>query len=189
MTEVGCWAHARRHFRDALESDRARMSAVLVMIAQLYKVEKIARENGLRGEDLRLAREHGARPVLDQLHEYLQKMQAEVLPKSEAGQAVAYALKNWKALTRYLEDGDLPIDNNATERSLRGIAVGRKNWLFFGSDRGGRTAAVLRSFVSSCELVKIDPPVWFRDVLGRIADHPINRIDELLPHRWAAAQA
>lgn len=189
MTEVGCWAHARRHFRDALESDRARMSAVLVMIAQLYKVEKIARENGLRGEDLRLAREHGARPVLGQLHEYLQKIQADVLPKSEAGQAVAYALKNWKALTRYLEDGDLPIDNNATERSLRGIAIGRKNWLFFGSDRGGRTAAVLRSFVSSCELVKIDPFAWFRDVLGRIADHPINRLDELLPHRWAAAQA
>lgn len=189
LIEVGCWAHARRHFRDALESDRARMSAVLVMIAQLYKVEKMARENGLRGEDLRLAREHGARPVLDQLHEYLQKIQAEVLPKSEAGQAVAYALKNWKALTRYLEDGDFPIDNNATERSLRGIAIGRKNWLFFGSDRGGRTAAVLRSFVSSCELVKIDPFAWFRDVLGRIADHPINRLDELLPHRWAATQA
>jgi hypothetical protein len=187
MTEVGCWAHARRHFRDALESDRARMGVILAMIAQLYQVEKLARQKGLQVEDLRVAREHGARPVLDQLQEYLKKIQSEVLPKSEAGQAVAYTLKNWTALTRYCDDGDLAIDNNATERSLRGIAVGRKNWLFFGSDNGGRTAAVLRSFVSSCELVKINPFAWFQDVLGRIADHPINKLDDLLPHRWAAA--
>jgi len=187
MTEVGCWAHARRHFRDALESDRARMGVILAMIAQLYQVEKLARQKGLQVEDLRVAREHGARPVLDQLQEYLKKIQSEVLPKSEAGQAVAYTLKNWTALTRYCDDGDLAIDNNATERSLRGIAVGRKNWLFFGSDNGGRTAAVLRSFVSSCELVKINPFAWFQDVLGRIADHPIHKLDDLLPHRWAAA--
>ena len=189
LTEVGCWAHARRHFREALEEDRVRMGTVLAMIAQLYKVEKLARERRLRGEDLRLAREHGARPVLGQLQEYLQKSQAEVLPKSAAGQAVSYTLNNWKALTRYAQDGDLEIDNNRTERSLRGIAVGRKNWLFFGSDNGGRTAAVLRSFVSSCQLVRVDPFVWFRDVLSRIADHPITRLAQLLPYCWAAARA
>jgi transposase len=110
-----------------------------------------------------------------------------VLPKSEAGQAVSYALKNWAALTRYLEDGDLSIDNNHTERSLRGIAVGRNNWTFVGSDRGGRTMAVLRSFVASCELAKVDPFAWFRDVLSRIGSHSIHRLDELLPHRWAPA--
>ncbi|MGH8857465.1 MAG: IS66 family transposase, partial [Polaromonas sp.] len=109
-------------------------------------------------------------------------------PKSPAGQAVAYALKNWTALTRYCGDPDLAIDNNHTERSLRGFAVGRNNWTFFGSDRGGRTAAILRSFVSSCELVKVDPFVWFRDVLSRIGEHPVNRLDELLPHNWAHAQ-
>ena len=163
------------------------MGGVLAMIAQLYAVEKTARRNGWRGEELRMARELDARPTLDRLHDYLLAVREQVLPKSEAGQAVAYTLKNWTALTRYCSDGDLCIDNNGTERSLRSFAIGRNNWTFFGSDNGGRTAAVLRSFISSCELVKIDPFAWFRDVLGRIAQHPITRIEELLPHRWAAA--
>jgi transposase len=151
LVEVGCWAHARRHFHNALENDQARMGGVLAMIAHLYGVEKVARQNGLRGEELR------------------------------------QALNNWTALTRYCGDGDLAIDNNGTERSLRGFAIGRNNWTFFGSDNGGRTAAVLRSFVTSCELVKVDTFVWFRDILGRIADHPVKRLDELLPHNWAQA--
>jgi transposase len=187
MVEVGCWAHARRHFHNALEKDPARMGGVLAMIAHLYEVEKVSRQNGLRGEALRLVRERDARPMLNQLHDYLLTIRTQVLPKSDAGQAIAYTLKNWTALTRYCSDGDLPIDNNGTERSLRGFAVGRNNWTFFGSDNGGRTAAVLRSFVSSCELVRVDPFVWFRDVLGRIAEHPVKRIEELLPHRWVPA--
>ena len=154
MVEVGCWAHARRHFHNALEKDPARMGGVLAMIAHLYEVEKVSRQNGLRGEALRLVRERDARPMLNQLHDYLLTIRTQVLPKSDAGQAIAYTLKNWTALTRYCSDGDLPIDNNGTERSLRGFAVGRNNWTFFGSDNGGRTAAVLRSFVSSCELVR-----------------------------------
>ena len=189
MVEVACWAHTRRHFHKALEADRTRMSAVLVMIAQLYAVEKTAQRGGLHVENLRLAREHGSRPVLDRLYQYLTKIRVEVLPKSAAGQAVAYALKNWKALTRYCDDGDLSIDNNATERTIRGVAVGRNNWTFFGSDNGGKTAAVLRSFITSCELVKIDPFVWFRDVLSRIADHPVNKLDNLLPHNLAHAKS
>jgi hypothetical protein len=164
------------------------MGAVLLLIAELYAVEKLARQGELRGEDLRLARQHGAKPVLDRLNAYLLEIQPELLPKSEAGKAVAYTLNNWAALTRYAEDGDLAIDNNATERAIRCIAVGRNNWTFFGSDNGGKTAAVLRSFVTSCELVKVDPFAWFRDVLSRIADHPITKLDELLPHRWALAQ-
>jgi transposase len=185
MVEVGCWAHARRHFHNALEKDPGRMGGVLAMIAGLYGVEKGARRNGLRGEELRLVRERDARPMLNQLHDYLLTIREQVLPKSEAGQAIAYALKNWTALTRYCSDGDLLIDNNGTERSLRSFAVGRNNWTFFGSDNGGKTAAVLRSFVTSCELTRIDPFAWFRDVLGRIADHPVKRLEELLPHRWA----
>jgi transposase len=163
------------------------MGGVLAMIAGLYEVEKTGRRNGWRGEELRLLREHEARPKLNQLHEYLLTIREQVLPKSEAGQAVAYTLKNWTALTRYCSDGDLLIDNNGTERSLRNFAVGRNNWTFFGSDNGGRTAAVLRSFVTSCELAGIDPFAWFRDVLGRIAEHPVKRIEELLPHRWVPA--
>jgi len=189
MAEVGCWAHARRHFHQALENDSARMRTVLLFIAQLYGIERTARERSLRGEQLRLLREHGSRPVLERLHAYLLQIREELLPKSEAGQVVAYTLKNWTALTRYLENPDLSIDNNHTERALRCFAVGRNNWTFFGSDRGGRTAAMLRSFVTSCELVKLDPFAWFRDVFSRIAEFPVTRLDELLPHRWTAAEA
>jgi transposase len=161
------------------------MRTVLLLIAQLYGVERTARERGLCGEGLRLLREHGSRPVLDRLHAYLLEIQDQLLPKSEAGQAVAYTLKNWTALTRYCDNSDLSIDNNATERWLRCFAVGRANWTFFGSDRGGKTAAGLRSFITSCELFKLDPFAWFRDVLSRIADCPMSKLDELLPHRWA----
>ena len=133
-------------------------------------------------------RQQGAAPVLADLHAYLLKIREEVLPKSAAGQAVNYSLKNWAALTRYCDNGGLAIDNNHTERSLRGIAVGRNNWLFVGSDRGGRTMAILRSFVGSCELVKVDPLEWFRDVLSRIGEQSIQALDELLPHRWLAAR-
>lgn len=188
LVEVACWAHTRRHFHEALETDSARMGSVLAYIAKLYAVEKTAREAGVIGEGLRLMRQQGAVPVLEQLHGYLVKMSGEVLPKSEAGKAVAYALKNWVALTRYAADGDLSIDNNHTERSIRGIAVGRGNWLFVGSDRGGKTMAVLRSFVATCELVKVDPLAWFTDVLRRIGEQSLSTLQELLPHRWAAAR-
>lgn len=125
MIEVGCWAHARRHVYKARETDPARMGAVLVYIAQLYAVEKRARRCGIQGETLRLLRQQASKPVLDRLETYLLKISDQLLPKSDAGQAVSYVQKNWKALTRYLEDGDLPIDNNHTERSLRGLAIGR----------------------------------------------------------------
>jgi hypothetical protein len=167
MVEVGCWAHARRYFYNAKETDQARMGVVLAMIAQLYGVEKLARERGiLGGEERRILREQGALPVLNEIHAYLLQIRPEVLPKSPAGKAVAYALNHWAALTRYCEDGDLEIDNNAAERTARGIAVGR-------------------NIVASCERVKIDPWAWYRDVLSRIATHPVNQLDDLLPHRWA----
>jgi transposase len=185
MVEVGCWAHSRRHVYQALETDPSRMRTILLLIAELYRVEKLARQRGVSGEGLRLMREQGARPVLEKLHAYLNEIREQLLPKSEAGQAVNYILKNWTALTRYVESPDLSIDNNHTERSLRGWAVGRNNWTFFGSDRGGRTAAILRSFVASCELVKVDPFAWFRDVLSRIADHSVAKLDQILPHRWS----
>jgi transposase len=189
LVEVGCWAHARRHVYQAKELDPARMGAVLAYIAQLYAVEKRARKSGIQGGALQLLREQASRPVIERLQGYLLKVQPELLPKSEAGQAVSYLLKNWTALTRYLEDGDLAIDNNHTERSLRGVALGRRNWTFFGSDRGGTTFAILRSFVASCELLKIDPFEWLKDVLSRIATHSIQQLDHLLPHAWAAAHA
>jgi hypothetical protein len=187
LIEVGCWAHARRYFHKALDSDQSRMGLALSLIGQLYRVENQAR-SVTADERLQLRRLE-SRPILDKLHGYLIEIEAEVLPKSPEGRAVRYTLKNWTALTRYCEDGDLQIDNNAVERAIRGIAVGRANWTFFGSDEGGKTAAVLRSLVASCQRVGVDPFAWFKDVLSRIVTHPINRISELLPHHWAPAQA
>jgi transposase len=157
-------------------------------MARLYAVEKSARQAGIAGDDLRQLPQQGAVPVLIELHAYLLKIHDEVMPKSAAGQAVNYALKNWPALMRYTEDGGLAIDNNHTERTLRGIAVGRNNWLCVGSDRGGNTMAIRRSFVGSCEPVKVDPFAWFQDVLSRIGEQSMKALDDWLPHRWAAAQ-
>lgn len=187
LTEVGCWAHARRYFHKALNSDQSRMGPALLLIAQLYRVEDQARS--LSADERLALRRAEARPILDKLHGYLLEIEAEVLPKSPEGRAVRYTLKNWTALTRYCEDGELEIDNNAVERSIRGIAVGRANWTFFGSDEGGKTAAVLRTLTASCQRAGVDPFAWFKDVLSRIVTHPINRIAELLPHNWAPAQA
>jgi len=187
LIEVGCWAHARRYFHKALESDHARMGPALLLIAQLYRVEKQAR--GLVAEERLRLRQLQSRPILDKLHGYLEEIQAEMLPKSPEGRAARYTLKNWEALNRYAADGNLEIDNNATERAIRGVAVGRNNWVFFGSDHGGQTAAVLRSFVASCQRVEVDPFAWLKDILSRIAAHPITRLAELLPHNWKPAQA
>lgn len=187
LIEVGCWAHARRYFHKALESDQPRVGPALLLIAQLYRMEK--RAQPLTAEDRLRLRQLQSQPILEKLHNYLSEIQAEVLPKSPEGRAVRYTLKNWTALTRYCGDGDLQIDNNATERAIRGVAVGRNNWVFFGSDEGGKTAAVLRSFVASCQRVRVDPFVWLKDTLSRIADHPIHRLAELLPHNWTPAQA
>lgn len=186
LTEVGCWSHARRYYHKALESDQPRMGPALLLIAQLYRVEKQARL--LPSEDRLRLRQLQSRPILDKLRDYLLQIQAEVLPKSPEGRAVRYTLKNWTALNRFCEDGDLEIDNNATERAIRGVAVGRHNWMFLGSDNGGKTAAALRSFVASCGRAGIDPFVWLKDVLSRIATHPITRLAELLPHNWAPSQ-
>ena len=127
--------------------------------------------------------------LLSKLHQYLLELQPEVLPKSPAGAAVGYALNQWKALTRFLEDGELEIDNGATERANRDIALGRGNWTFFGSDGGGKTAAVLRSFIASCKRCGVEPFAWFHDVLSRIPSHSITRLSELLPHNWKPAHA
>ena len=123
-------------------------------------------------------------PVMEKLHQYLLEIREQVLPKSPAARAVRYALNQWDALSRYLEDGDLEIDNGASQRANRDIAIGRGNWTFFGSDNGGKTAAVLLSFIAMCKRNAVEPFAWFRDVLTRIATHPIHRIEELLPHNW-----
>jgi transposase len=187
VIEVGCMAHARRKFYEAKDSDPVPTHEALALIRRLYEVEDKAKDLDAAS---RLAMRQGQSvPVLNDLHAWLLKQQTRCLPKSPLGGAIGYALNQWAALCRYASDGDLEIDNNATERAIRGVAIGRNNWTFFGSDNGGNTAAVLRSFVASCQRNKVDPFSWLKDVLSRIADHPITRLAELLPHNWASAQA
>ena len=184
LTEVGCMMHMRRYFFKAMDSDQAHMGPALHLISRLYAVEDGAK--GLRAEERLKLRQRLSAPVMEKLHRYLLEIREEVLPKSPAAQAVRYTLNQWDALTRYLQDGDLEIDNGATERANRDGAIGRANGTFFGSDKGGKTAAVLLSFLALCKRNAVEPFAWFRDVLTRIATHPIQRIEELLPHNWKA---
>jgi transposase len=189
VTEVACWAHARRKFYDAQSSDLMRSMVMLAYIRLLYDIEREARDRALDSDGRLALRQEKSVPILEDIEAYLKRERTEVLPKSPMGEAIGYALGNWEALVRYCEDGDLEIDNNGAERALRGIAIGRKNWLFFGSDNGGRTAAVLTSFITTCKRVDIDPFAYLRDVFARISAHPANRINELLPDKWKAARA
>jgi transposase len=182
LTEVGCMMHLRRYFYKALDSDQERMGKALHLIARLYWIED--RAKGLGAEERLALRQRLSAPVMAKLHAYLLRIREEVLPKSPGARAVRYALNQWDALTRFLEDGDLEIDNGATERVNREIAIGRTNWTFFGSDEGGKTAAVLMSFIASCKRCRVEPFAWFRDVLSRIATYPVHRLAELLPHNW-----
>jgi transposase len=184
LTEVGCWMHARRYGFKALESDQQHMGPVLHLIARLYAVEERAKALSLSAEQRLALRQRISARLITQLHKYLLQLQQEVLPKSPSGAAVRYALNQWEALTRFLQDGNLEIDNGATERANRDIAMGRANWTFFGSDQGGKTAAVLRSFIATCKRCGVEPFTWFRDVLSRIPAHSITRLTELLPHQW-----
>jgi hypothetical protein len=186
VTEVGCWAHARRKFYDSMETSPAEASAVLAGIRRLYAVEARAKEEGLGPDAVWSLRCRESLPILQAIREYLEMQKISALPQSPFGKAVTYALNQWEALVRYVGDGRLPIDNNAAERALRAVAIGRKNWLFAGSPAGGERAATLYSLVSSCRLAGIDPFFYLKDVITRVSTHPASRIDELTPRGWAA---
>lgn len=195
VMEVGCWAHCRRKFYDAQSSDVARTHQALAYIRTLYKVERECQEyeteQGLAGEAraaYRCAqRRERSQPIVDEFLLWLRKNEREVLPKSPVGEAIGYALGQWAALTRYLEDGELCIDNNPAEQAIRPLALGRKNWLFLGSDEGGQRAAVIYSLLATCKRHGVNPFEYLRDVLLRIADHSIARIQELTPLAWKQA--
>ena len=188
MEEVACWAHARRKFFEARSSDLMRSTVMLAYIRLLYDVEREAHDRKLDPAARRPLRQEKSKPILADIRAYLEREKSQVLPKSPEGQAIAYTLSNWKALVRYGEDGDLEIDNNGAERSLRAVAVGRKNWMFYGSDKGGRTAAVLTSLIATCKRLRIDPFAYLRDIFERISGHPQSRLVELLPDQWQASR-
>ncbi len=186
IVEVGCWAHARNKFAEAASSDPERVLAAKAFVRRLYDVEGEAKSLS-SAERLRLRREKSV-PVLESFRQWLLAQKPQVLPKSPIAAAIGYVFNQWEALNRYATDGDLHIDNNLSERTLKLIGIGRLNWLFVGGDNGGRTAAVLFSFTATCKQLGIDSFDYLRDVLAKLPTQPAERLDELLPHRWQAAR-
>lgn len=186
IIEAGCWAHARRKFFDiaqaAPKDTRTTAHEALDWIGRLYAIEAEIRDK--RPDEKQRLRQEQSIPVLTDLRAWLEGTLRTVLPRSPTAGAIGYALSNWSALNRYVESGILDIDNNACERAMRPVALGRKNWLFAGSDRGGRAAAVAFSLIQTCKLHGVEPFAYLADVLRRLPSHSINRVAELLPFRW-----
>ncbi len=182
IVEVGCWAHARRYFVRAKDSD-PRAALVLLPIQRLYAVEALGRD--LPETERQLLRLSKSKPLLEEIRRQLDAFEAQiVLPKSPFGKAVAYVRGNWTALTRYLEHGFLAIDNNPAERAMRPVAIGRKNWMFAGNVEAGRRAAALMCVVATCKARGIDPEAYLRDVLQRIAEDDAADPATLTPRAW-----
>jgi transposase len=203
VVEVACNAHARRKFYEARANDPQRAHQALAYYRQLYDVEDQIRQAEVETrqgtpmteveaalfrvwweEQVVLYRQEYAVPIWQQFHAWLLEQQDQVLPKSPLGEALVYALNQYQALTVYLRSGFLAIDNNWAEREMKRVAIGRKNWLFAGSDGGGQTAAVLYSFISTCQRHGLDPFVYLRDVFRRLPTQPAEQLAELLPDRW-----
>lgn len=180
--EVGCWAHARRYFVRARDSDALLADQALERIRKLYAIERAAKEAQLDAAAVRELRQQQALPILAELKAWMDLARTKVLDKSPSATAIDYACSNWGALTRYVEDGRLAIDNLPAERALRAVAVGRKNWIMIGNQRGGHAAAVLFSLVQTCKAHGIVPQTYLRDVLLRVRHEREPR--RLLPLEW-----
>ena len=180
IQEAACWAHVRRKCYDLPVAHKSPVAAEAVKrIAELYAIEEEIRG---RPPDERLEiRKVRSRPLLESLKQWFEETLGKLSRKSETAMAVRYALTRWEALMRFCDDGRIEIDNNAAERALRCVALGRKNFLFVGSDGGGESAAAIYSLIGTAQLNGIDPETYLRNVLSRIAEHPVNRIEELLP--------
>jgi len=188
LIEAACMAHARRKFFDLHAATASPVALeALERIGVLYQIE--AEIRGQSPDQRKAARQARSAPLLKDLYEWLHATARKVSKKSELARAIGYSLSRWSALARYCEDGRIEIDNNAAERALRAVALGRKNYLFAGSDAGGDRAAAFYSLIGTAKLCGLDPEAYLREVLTRIAEHPINRIEELLPWNLAAAPA
>ncbi|HEY4471029.1 MAG TPA: IS66 family transposase [Stellaceae bacterium] len=183
LTEVACWAHARRNIYEVYESTSSPLAKEAVeRIAELFEIE--TRTNGRPPAERIAIRRQDAVPLLADLKTFLEKALAEISGKSALAKAIRYALARWTALTRYTTDGRLEMTNNAVERAIRPLAMTRKNYLFAGSDSGGARAAAMYTLIETAKMNGLDPEAYLRDIIARIADHPINRIAELLPWNW-----
>jgi transposase len=178
----GCWAHARRYFVKAQDTAPKAATEVLTLIARLYRIEQKLKRADPK-ERLKVRQKESV-PVLQRIKAWLKDNLEKHLPQSPTRKAMEYTLSIWKALNVYVTDGRLPIDNNLAENGIRPVALGRKNWLFVGSENGGHTAAILMTFTATCRKLKINTWEYLKDVLQRINTHPMSKINDLLPDRW-----
>lgn len=188
-TEIGCHSHARRKFDYAMDSDPVRAARMMALWGRLYGIESRAKKQKYDEAKLLEVRQNEALPILAEIKAALGEYKDQVLPKSPMGKAVTYSLNQWDALVRYVDDPILEIDNNISERTLRMVVIGRKNYMFAGSEAGAWRASIIYSLVASCKLNGIDPFAYFNDVLRRVSTHPANKIDKLLPGNWKKAEA
>lgn len=188
--EVGCWAHARRGFVECLEAGDSRAAIPIEHIQALYRVEKLAAEDGVDDAERLRRRQEQSRAILAKLKGWLDDVREREPPSSALAKAAGYCLRQWRALNRFTEDARLPLDNNAAERALRGIALGRRNYLFAGSEEGGKRAATLYTLLTTCALNGVEPWEYLTDVFAKLAGGwKWSRLDELLPPNWKAARA
>jgi transposase len=181
ITLLHCMAHARRMFNEALENDRDRAEYTLEQMGKLYAIERSLKEQRSDFEAIQKVRREKSVPILESLGGWMKQQYMEVTPKSPIGKALAYSIERWSRLSLYATNGMLSIDNNPVENSIRPVAVGRKNYLFSGSHEAAQRSAMLYSLLGTCKMHGIEPFAWLKSVLEKIADHPINRIQELLP--------
>jgi len=185
ITALACMAHARRKFEAALLSDRSRAEHVLGMMGELYAIESRCDEQEVPPEERHTRRNRDALPILEELHTWMKREIIAAAPKSPIGGAIAYTLGLWPRLCAYVQDGRYLIDNNRIENSIRPMAIGRKNYLFAGSERGARHAALMYSLLGTCKLHGVEPFAYLCDVIARISDHKANKLHELLPQNWS----
>jgi hypothetical protein len=190
IIEAGCMAHARRKLHDLHANHRSEIAADgLRYFSALYEVEREARETKLDSDGRRQLREQRSKPIAESLRQWLIRQRGQVPDGSATAKAINYSLGRWAALVRYLDDGDLPIDNNHVENRIRPVALGRSNWLFAGSLRAGQRAAAIMSLIQSAKLNGHDPYRYLKDILERLPTQPASRVEELLPHRWRGVVA
>ena len=184
ITLIHCMAHARRMFNEALDNDNERATHALEEIQKLYTIERICKESNLNFEELKVVRCKKAAPILKDLGQWMQQQYIQVLPKSAIGKALAYSIERWDKLSLYITDGQLKIDNNPVENSIRPVAIGRKNYLFAGSHEAAKRSGMLYSLLGTCKMHNIEPYTWLKEILQIIPQYPVNRVHELLPHRY-----
>ena len=185
MIEVGCMSHCRRKFDEIVhqENSHPRTHRIISLIAELYGIEKQCHE--MRIQDKYYYRRHYSKPALKKLYYYLVRSKSKILPQSALGKAIAYALNHWRALCNYLRHGELSIDNNAAERAIKPVVIGRKNYLFAGSHKGAENAAIIYSLIETCKMNNINTAQYFADVLAKIPNYKSNQIADLVPYHWA----